>query len=202
MIRDVHPDLDFITHPGSRGQKVTGSRIRIRNTDSQSSFLNNQFSIYDRWRGKCKREKNEHKDRVVNPGKKKCPDRRRITVFGSRLRKESKILRKCREDEKGRKIWAVSNLRNCSLLVHVRVPFQGSVALNVTNIIVQYSLFSSETTPILRARVGVISLDIKSTGIRHVIHTHWYMMSWYNAVLGTLEEEKKKCQKGGKEVKM
>jgi hypothetical protein len=46
---------------------------------------------------KGKREKNEQKDRVVNPGKKKFPVRRRITVFGSRLRKESKILRKCGE---------------------------------------------------------------------------------------------------------
>jgi hypothetical protein len=27
------------------------------------------------------------------------------------------------ENEKGRKIWAISNLRNCSLLSHVRVLF-------------------------------------------------------------------------------
>jgi hypothetical protein len=34
MIWDVHPGSGscFFTHPGSRGQKVTGSRIRIRNT--------------------------------------------------------------------------------------------------------------------------------------------------------------------------
>ncbi len=54
MIRDVHPvsgsriRILIFSHPGSRGQKGIGSRIRIRNTDSQSSYLNNQFSIYDR----------------------------------------------------------------------------------------------------------------------------------------------------------
>jgi hypothetical protein len=32
MIRVVHPGSRFFTHPGSRGPKGTGSRIRIRNT--------------------------------------------------------------------------------------------------------------------------------------------------------------------------
>jgi hypothetical protein len=75
-------------------------------------------------------------------------------------------LRKCREDEKGRKIWAVSNLRNCSLLVYVRVPFQGSEALHFvvrTNVKVRHCLFSVK-------QPGVKCLDIKSIG--HVIHTH------------------------------
>ncbi len=44
--------------------------------------------------GKGKGEKKEQKDRVVNPGNKKFPVRRRITVFGSRLRKESKYFEK------------------------------------------------------------------------------------------------------------
>jgi hypothetical protein len=37
MIRYVHldPDLEFFTHPGSRGQKGTGSLIRIRNTGQE-----------------------------------------------------------------------------------------------------------------------------------------------------------------------
>jgi hypothetical protein len=52
MIRDVHPgssdqDLDFFTilDPGSRGQKVAGSRIRIRNTAINITFLfpNNKY---------------------------------------------------------------------------------------------------------------------------------------------------------------
>ncbi len=54
MIRDVNPEsririLIFFTHPGSRAQKGTGSRIRIRNTDSHDRFLqkNDQVSIPD-----------------------------------------------------------------------------------------------------------------------------------------------------------
>jgi hypothetical protein len=35
------PDLDFFTYPGSRGQKGTGSRIRIRNTGQRGIFHQN-----------------------------------------------------------------------------------------------------------------------------------------------------------------
>jgi hypothetical protein len=32
FIPDPDPGFGYLTHPGSRGQKGTGSRIRIRNT--------------------------------------------------------------------------------------------------------------------------------------------------------------------------
>jgi hypothetical protein len=40
MIRVVHlrPGPDFFTYTGSRGQKCTGSLIRIRNTDKSTLF--------------------------------------------------------------------------------------------------------------------------------------------------------------------
>ncbi len=43
MIRVVHPGSGswFFTHPGSRGQKCTESRIRIRNTDFNQGFSDN-----------------------------------------------------------------------------------------------------------------------------------------------------------------
>jgi hypothetical protein len=53
--------------------------------------------------GKGKREKNEQKDRVVNPGSKKVPVRRRITVFGSRIRKECKYFENVEKTKKGEK---------------------------------------------------------------------------------------------------
>jgi hypothetical protein len=36
---NLDPDLDFFTHSGSRDQKGTGSRIRIRNTDRHIIFF-------------------------------------------------------------------------------------------------------------------------------------------------------------------
>jgi hypothetical protein len=43
MIRVVHPGSGFFTHPGSRGQNGTGSRIRIPNADGRAKLNSGTF---------------------------------------------------------------------------------------------------------------------------------------------------------------
>ncbi len=145
MNRDVSsriwiPDLD----PGS------GSRIRILifypsrspgakshripDPDPQHWFSVEFFKlpVFQIWqmKGQCKREKTNTKTdlwiREIRSVRTGDGSRFLDPDYGKR----ANASKKCREDEKGRQIWAVSNLRNCNLLVYVRVPFQGSEALH------------------------------------------------------------------------